>query len=161
MAMCVKDNDVVVAGTLAKYFNKKGYEAKMFGEVNFRRKYETEFERKSLKRERFYGFVSVDGTKTSYPEYDMGAQGTASEVFHVFDCDYSIGSIYSTGWGEREYTHNTGYTNYIVRRCARVWKDGKEVVQQYENRTSAAYNIKVMGSNGIFTSGHQRGRECA
>lgn len=157
MAMRLKGKDLVIAGTIAKRFNKKGFEAKMFGEVNFRRKFTTEFERKSLKRERFYGFVSADGTQTSIPKYDLGAKHTDSEVFHIFDCDYENGTIYATGWGEREYTHNTGYTNYLVRRCARVWKNGSLEVEQFQNRTSAAYSINVQNGN-ILTSGHNRGQ---
>lgn len=156
MAMRLKGTSLVIAGTIARYFNKNGYEAKMFGEVNFRRMYSTEYERKSLKRERFCGFVTADGAKTSRPKYDLGAQDIMSEVFHVFDCDYYDGDIYATGWGEWEYTNNSGYTNYYVRRCARVWKNGKEAVQQDGDRTGAAYSINVLPGN-ILTSGHKEG----
>jgi len=157
MAMRRKGDDIIIAGTIARRFNKKGFEAKMFGEVNFRRKFTTEYERKSLKRERFYGFVSADGTKTSVPKYDVGAKYTDSEVFHIFACDYEWGNIFTTGWGEREYTHNTGYTNYLVRRCARVWKNGELDWEQFQNRTSAAYSINVVEGD-VLTSGHNRGQ---
>lgn len=163
MAMRVKDGHVVIAGSRIWPFNKRGFESSLFGEVDFKKVFETSPERKSLKRERFRGFSTVKGTKLVLPEYDVDGTGSESVVFGVKDVDYYKGKIYATGWGEREYTYTLGYKYYLVRRCPRVWKNGKETVSQYENQTGAAYSINVVkagGSTHILTSGHHRGRGC-
>ena len=170
MAMTVKGGDVVVAGVYSKQFNDKGFESRMFGYVNKVRVYQTEFERKSLKREHFEGYKKINTSKKKWEKYeDENFCGNVfhnvkSLVFHVDAVDYSDGYIYTTGWGEREYTELWGKTYYMVRRCPRVWRNGVEVVQQYENRTGAAWNIaafKVGGKEYIFTSGHQRSKACS
>lgn len=173
MAMCVKDNNVVIAGSQVKKFNRKGYEARLVGYNNKVRVYETDWERKSLKYEEFKGYAKItgSGTKTKVEPINENESGCPegshlSVVFHVDAVDYCDGYIYATGWGEREYSETpVGYKKqHLVRRCPRVWKNGKEVVQQYENRTGAAWNISVFkygGKEYIFTSGHQRGQACA
>jgi len=169
MAMKVVGNDVVVAGVESKRFNSKGFEARMVGYVNKVRVYQTDWERKSLKRDQFKGFCDIkgSGTKTKVvPATNYNSLFTddvESRVYYVAAVDYVGGYIYTTGWGEREFTETpVGYQKqYLVRRCPRVWKNGKEIIQQYENRTGAAYSINVMrdGQN-ILTSGHQRDHIC-
>ena len=161
----VKGNDVAVAGTMAKKFEDTWcYWGKLWGELNGRSVYNTEWERKSLKRKWFqglteptHGLLNVGYAKT--PDVD----GNFSSMYHVFACDILDGKIYSTGWGEREYTYyNTGLAQdvYYVRRCARGWLNGKEVLQQYKNQTSGARTLTIGGnsSNPIwYTAGHHRG----
>lgn len=174
MAMCVKGNNVVIAGSQVKKFNSKGYEARQVGYNNKVRVYETDWERKSLKRDQFKGYCNItgSGTKTKVePIYDQNESGCPEGVhlsveYHVDAVDYCDGFIYATGWGEREYTETPiGYQKqYLVRRCPRVWKNGHNVVEQYENQTGAAWNIsvfKVSGKELIFTSGHHRDKPCA
>lgn len=174
MAMCVKGNNVIIAGSQVKKFNSKGYEARLVGYNNKVRVYETDWERKSLKRDQFHGYSEIKGSTTKrkiepiYGQNESGCPEGAhlSVVYHVDAVDYCDGFIYATGWGEREYSETpVGYTKqYLVRRCPRVWKNGKEVVQQYENQTGAAWNISVfkyMGKEYIFTSGHHRDKPCA
>lgn len=168
MAMKVVGNNVVVAGVESLKFNKKGYSSRMVGYVNGIRIYQTEWERKSLKRDQFKGFCEIQGSGRSAKvvqasNYNSLFTDPASIVFFVKAVDYVDGYIYTTGWGEREYTETPiGYkTQYLVRRCPRVWKNGKEIVQQYENRTGAANSINVMrdGKN-ILTSGNVRQHMC-
>ena len=169
MAMKVVGNDVVVAGVETKKFNSRGYQARLVGYVNKVRVYQTDWERKSLKRDQFKGFCDIkgSGTKTKVvPATNFNSLFTddvESRVYYVAAVDYVGGYIYTTGWGEREFTETpVGYQKqYLVRRCPRVWKNGKEIIQQYENRTGAAYSINVMrdGQN-ILTSGHQRDHIC-
>ena len=174
MAMKVVGNDVVVAGVESRLFNDKGYESRMVGYVNGELVYQTDWHRKSLKREKFKGYseilywegkpsgiAAVEGFNSIRGEYS-GAD-RKSLVYYVSAVDYVDGNIYTTGWGEREYSEtHVGYnTVYFVRRCPRVWKNGKEIVQQYENRTGAGYSINVMrNGKNILTSGHQRGHIC-
>lgn len=169
MAMKVVGNDVVVAGVESRRFNSKGFEARMVGYVNKVRVYQTDWERKSLKRDQFKGFSSIvgSGSKTrvlpSNNYNSMYESDTDSRVYYIAAVDYVDGYIYTTGWGEREYTETPlGYTKqYLVRRCPRVWKNGKQIVQQYENRTGAGLNIAVMRSGqNILTSGHVREHVC-
>lgn len=176
MAMTVVGNDVVVAGVESREFNEKGFESRLVGFVNGELAYQTEWLRKSLKRDRFIGYRRIIGSGptagteavTGYnaiaEDYGLKSYDTRSLVYHVCAVDYVDGDIYTTGWGEREYSETpVGYTTqYMVRRCPRVWKNGKQIIQQYENRTGAAYNIHVMrhGKN-ILTSGHQRNHICA
>lgn len=169
MAMKVVGNNVVVAGVESKRFNSKGFEARMVGYVNKVRVYQTDWERKSLKRDQFKGFRSIVGSGTNAgvrPANNFNSiveNDTDSRVYYIAAVDYVDGYIYTTGWGEREYTETPiGYQKqYLVRRCPRVWKNGKQIVQQYENRTGAAWTINVMrdGQN-ILTSGHQRDQIC-
>ena len=174
MAMCVKGNNVVIAGSQVKKFNSKGYEARQVGYNNKVRVYETDWERKSLKRDQFKGYAKItgSGTKTKVePIYDQNESGCPEGVhlsveYHVDAVDYCDGFIYATGWGEREYSETPiGYQKqYLVRRCPRVWKNGHNVVEQYENQTGAAWNISVFNVGGkefIFTSGHHRDKPCA
>jgi hypothetical protein len=174
MAMCVKEDVVVVAGTQVKKFNNKGYESRLFGYKNNVLAYETEWERKSLKRDQFHGYSKIvgSGSKTK-TEAIMGQNESGcpdgfhlSVGYHVDAVDYCDGVIYSTGWGEREYSETPlGFSKqYLVRRCPRVWKNGHNYVEQYENQTGAAWNIavfKVAGKEYIFTSGHHRNKPCA
>lgn len=169
MAMKVVGNNVVVAGVESKRFNSKGFEARMVGYVNKVRVYQTDWERKSLKRDQFKGFRTItgSGSKTSVaPANNFNSivkNDTDSRVYYIAAVDYVDGYIYTTGWGEREYTETPiGYQKqYLVRRCPRVWKNGKQIVQQYENRTGAAWNINVMRSGqNILTSGHMRDQIC-
>ena len=168
MAMKVVGNNVVVAGVESLYFNSKGYSSRMVGYVNGIRIYQTEWERKSLKRDQFKGFCEIKGSGRNThvvqaSNYNSISLDPDSIVYLVKAVDYVNGDIYTTGWGEREYTETpVGYQKqYLVRRCPRVWKNGKEIVQQYENRTGAANNINVMraGTN-ILTSGHMREHMC-
>ena len=168
MAMKVVGNHVVVAGVESLKFNSKGYSSRMVGYVNGIRIYETEWERKSLKRDQFKGFCEIKGSGRStrvqqVSNFNSINLDPESIVYYVKAVDYVNGDIYTTGWGEREYTETpVGYQKqYLVRRCPRVWKNGKEIVQQYENRTGAADNINVMrdGQN-ILTSGHMRDQMC-
>lgn len=162
MAMRVKDGHVVVAGSMVAPFNDKGFQSCLFGEVDFERVFETNYERKSLKRSNFRGFYVVKDGRLDVPIYDL--DGTAYSVYYgVKDVDYYKGNIYATGWGEREYTQTYGTKYYFVRRCPRVWRNGKEYVQQVENQTGAAYCINVVNADGkrhILTSGHNRGLGC-
>lgn len=165
MAMKVKDGHVVIAGSKVLYFNKHGFEACMMGEVDFERKFETEYVRKSLKRENFRGFKNLTSKgKLELPAYDQDNTYEMSVYYGVKDVDYYDGDIYATGWGEREYTKTYGGSKYyFVRRCPRIWKNGRELAQQVENETGAAYSINVMKSDGklhVFTSGHNRGTGC-
>ena len=168
MAMKVVGNDVVVAGVESKEFNKKGYESRQIGYVNCIRIYQTDWDRKSLKRDHFGGYREVKGSGTSARLEPVGGYNAlkidpTSIVYYVTAVDYVDGFIYTTGWGEREYTETPlGYVKqYLVRRCPRVWKNGKEIVKQYENRTGAAYSINVMrNGKNILTSGHLRGHIC-
>jgi len=168
MAMKIVGNSVIVAGVESKLFNKKGYESRLVGYVNREQVYQTEWHRKSLKREHFVGYREVKGSGTSARIEDVRGLNNVVEdptslVFYVAAVDYVDGDIYTTGWGEREYSETPlGYVKqYLVRRCPRVWKNGKQIVQQYENRTGAAFSINVKrdGQN-ILTSGHQRGHIC-
>jgi hypothetical protein len=168
-AMRVKGNDVIVAGVQSKGFNNKGYQSRMMGYVNGQRLFITGYDRKSLKYDNFGGYQKVIGKSLQgYGQENNSGnpQGDyLSCVYHVDDVDYSGGAIYTTGWGEREYSDKIGTTKYyLVRRCPRVWKNGAEVVAQYENRTGAAWNIYVFNQGGkeyIYTSGHQRSQACA
>lgn len=170
MAMKVVGNDVVVAGVESKEFNSKGYQARLVGYVNKVRVYQTDWERKSLKRDQFKGFCDIKGSGTKSrvercTNYNsLSGYDTESRVYYVAAVDYVGGYIYTTGWGEREYTETpVGYQKqYLVRRCPRVWKNGKEIIQQYENRTGAGRTINVMrNGQNILTAGHQRDRLCA
>lgn len=176
MAMKIVGNDVVIACVLLRKFNKNGYEARQMGFVNGALKYRTDWERKSLKRDQFQGYISLSGSgrslKKEYPVYNHNpyvlnsgiVEKQVSQVMFIADVDYVNGDIYATGWGEREYTETpVGYQKqYLVRRCPRVWKNGKLLVEQYQNRTGAAWCINVMrGGKNILTSGHQRGNVCA
>lgn len=174
MAMRVKGNDVIVAGVQSKGFNSKGYESRQFGYVNRQCKYMTGYDRKSLKRDYFEGYKKVVGSTTNKGLASYGNENNShnpqgdylSCLYRVEAVDYCNGDIYTTGWGEREYSETpVGYHKYyLVRRCPRVWKNGAEVVAQYENRTGAAWNINVFNMRGkeyIFTSGHQRSMACA
>lgn len=174
MAMTVKNDNVVVCGVQSKGFNNKGYESRMIGYVNNVKVFETGYDRKSLKRDNFKGYMKVQGSTTKKQLAGYGNENNSGNpqgdelscVYHVDAVDYCDGYIYATGWGEREYTETpVGYQKYyLVRRCPRVWKNGAEVVQQYENRTGAAWNISVFKQSGkelIFTSGHQRSVACA
>lgn len=175
MAMKVVGNDVVIACVLLRRFNKNGYEARQMGFVNGNIKYRTDWERKSLKRDQFQGYINISGSgrsvKMSLPGYNHNPyvlrdrdSKALSQVLFIADVDYVNGDIYTTGWGEREYTETpVGYQKqYLVRRCPRVWKNGKLLVEQYQNRTGAAWSINVMrGGKNILTSGHQRGNVCA
>ena len=169
IAMKVVGNDVVVAAVESKKFNSRGYQARLVGWVNGVQKYQTEWERKSLKRDQFHGFCEVVGSGLSAKLYGatnfnrLDTDDTESRVFYVAAVDYVNGDIYATGWGEREYTVTpAGWAKqYLVRRCPRVWKNGKEIIQQYENRTGAGWTINVMrGGQNILTAGHQRDRLC-
>ena len=170
IAMKVKGNDVVVAGTYAKRWGKEfgWYWSQPWGEVNGNRVYGNEnskdgWDRKSLKRKYFKGFEEPTRSleNIGFPVFDT--DGTFTSVMHVKAVDYLGGKIYTTGWGEREYTYyhvNTAQDWYYVRRCARLWENGKDKVKQYENQTSAAYTLTVGGtaSSPIFYSaGHHRG----
>lgn len=178
MAMRVKGNDVVVAGVQSKGFNNRGYESRMFGYVNNKSVFLTGYDRKSLKRDNFRGYTKVAGSGAHKRLEGYGQENNSGNpqgdelscVYHVDAVDYLGGKIYTTGWGEREYTETpAGYQKYyLVRRCPRVWRNGAEIVQQYENRTGAAWNINVLdaekrGEDGyhIFTSGHQRSVACS
>ena len=171
IAMKIKGNDVVVAGTYAKDWGGKyaWYWGMMWGEVNGKMIYGNPnssdgWQRKSLKRKYFKGFEEPTRSleNIGYPEYDT--DGTFTSVYHVNAVDYMDGKIYTTGWGEREYTYyhvNTAQDWYYVRRCARCWENGEEKVKQYENKTSAAYTLTMGGtaSNPIYyTAGHLRGQ---
>ena len=169
MAMKVVGNNVVVTGVEVKPFNSKGFEARLVGWVNRDRVFDTEWERKSLKREQFQGFCEISGSGTSakvVPAKNFNSinnDDIRSWVFYVAAVDYVNGDIYATGWGEREYTVTPAgrAKQYLVRRCPRVWKNGKEIIQQYENRTGAAWTINVMrGGQNILTAGHERNRLC-
>ena len=169
IAMKVVGNDVVVAAVESKKFNSRGYQARLVGWVNGVQKYQTEWERKSLKREQFQGFCEIQGSGLSAKAVvaknfnSLGDYDFESRVFYVAAVDYVNGDIYATGWGEREYSVTPAgrAKQYLVRRCPRVWKNGKEIVQQYENRTGAAWTINVMrGGQSILTAGHQRNRMC-
>ena len=176
MVMTVVGNDVVVAGVESREFNDKGFESRMVGYVNGKLVYQTEWHRKSLKRDRFIGYRKIiyEGTPAVGTEAvtgfnaiekgdGTGRYDTRSLVYSVEAVDYVDGNIYTTGWGEREYSETpVGYqTQYMVRRCPRVWKNGKQIIQQYENRTGAGYNIHVMrNGKSILTSGHQRNHIC-
>jgi hypothetical protein len=175
VAMKIVGNDVVIACVLLRKFNKNGYEARQMGFVNGNIKYRTDWERKSLKRDQFQGYYNISGSgrsiKVSLPEYNHNPyvlkdrdSRSLSQVMFIADVDYVNGDIYTTGWGEREFTETpVGYQKqYLVRRCPRVWKNGKLLVEQYQNRTGAAWSINVMrGGKNILTSGHQRGNVCA
>lgn len=165
-ALYVEGNSVVVAGVIAKRFNDKGYEARMFGDVNKSQKFLTDWKRKSLKREYFRGFSEKSGSKLVLPESrDEDATYNMSLPFAVKAVKYYDGHIFTTGWGEREYSLSWGHTYYFVRRVPRAWMDGEEKVQQYENRTGAAYSIDVSknskGNYVFHTSGHERNDACA
>jgi len=164
MAMRVNDGHVIIAGSKVSAFNSKGFEACLFGEVDFEEIFETEEVRKSLKRENFRGFSSLSAGKTTVPEYDEDGTYTLSLYYGVKDVDYYKGNIYASGWGEREYTMMYGTKHYFVRRCPRVWKNGKEEIRQAENQTGAAYSINVVNVGGkkrVLTSGHIRGKGSA
>ncbi|MCR5019335.1 MAG: hypothetical protein K6A64_11135 [Bacteroidales bacterium] len=161
MAMRVKDGHVIIAGSKVWPFNNRGFESCLFGEVDFERVFETDYVRKSLKRENFRGFCEYKNNKMETPSFDEDGTSVFSVYYGVKDVDYYKGNIYATGWGEREYTKTYyGSKYYFVRRCPRVWKNGKEVIQQVENQTGAAYNINVINADGkkhVLTSGHNRG----
>jgi len=164
VAMRVKDGHVVVAGSKVRGFNKKGVEACLFGEVDFKKSYQTDYVRKSLKRENFRGFSVIDSGQPLVPAYDADGTYNLSVYYGVKDVDYYKGNIYASGWGEREYTNTyRAVKYYLVRRCPRVWKNGKEYLQQFENQTGAAYFINVVNAGGkkhVLTSGHHRGTGC-
>lgn len=178
VVMRVVGQTVVVAGVEYRGFNSNGREARMFGYriTNGRRVkvFETDWERKSLKRENFRGYRGAMGepdpdcnyTDKIYIEGDRYEQGgETSKVFWLYDCDLDPdGNILTTGWGERERTYMNGVRKYyIVNRCARVWKNGKTFLSQYENKPSAAYCINAFpgGNQNILTSGHLRNKACA
>lgn len=168
-AMKVKGNDVVVAAVQSLGFNSKGYQSRMAGYVNGQRVFLTGYDRRGLKYDNFMGYKKIVGKNiVGYGQENNSGnpQGDhLSCVCHVDDVDYCNGAVYTTGWGEREYSENIGTTKYyFVRRCPRVWKNGVEVVKQYENKTGAAWNISVFNRNGkeyIFTSGHKGSVACA
>lgn len=167
MAMCVKGDDVVVAGVQSLGFNDKGYQSRMLGYVNTIMVFRTGYDRKSLKYDNFRGYQKVSGTKlVGYGEENNSGnpQGDhLSCVYHVDAVDYCNGYIYTCGWGEREYSKLVAGTKYyLVRRCPRVWKNGAEhVANLYVNKmdepqadkTGAFWNIFVNGQVAE-TSGH-------
>lgn len=166
MAMKVKGNNVIVAGVQSLGFNDKGYQSRMFGYLNGKRIFMTGYDRKSLKYENFRGHLKIvgsglDARLTTYSEnFSYNPQcDYLSCVYRVSDVDYYGGAIYTTGWGEREYSDNIMSNKYyLVRRCPRVWKNGAEIIAQYENKTGAAWHINVLQKDGIeyiFTSGHK------
>lgn len=178
VVMRVVGNTVVIAGSENRSFNSNGYEGRLFGykysNGSMKKVYETPWERKSLKMKNFRGFRGALGermTECNYTDHKMIAGdkyehgGETSKVFRVFDCDLDPdGNILATGWGERERTYMNGVRKYyIVNRCARVWKNGKNTILQYENKTSAAYNINAFpgGNKNILTSGHLHDCACA
>lgn len=161
-AMRVKGNDVVVAAVQSLGFNDKGYQSRMMGYVNGQRKFITGYDRKSLKYDNFKGYVKIVNNQfRGYGQENNSGnpQGDhLSCVYHVADVEYCEGRIYTTGWGEREYSEYIGATKYyLVRRCPRVWVNGAEVAAQCENSTGAAWNINILISNDycINTSGHK------
>lgn len=168
-AMKVKGNDVVVAAVQSLGFNSKGYQSRMVGYVNGRNVFTTGYDRKSLKYDNFKGYTKFVGKNiVGYGQENNSGnpQGDhLSCVYHVADVDYCNGAVYTTGWGEREYSETVGTQKYyFVRRCPRVWKNGAEVVAQYENKTGAAWNISVFNRGGkeyICTSGHKGSVACA
>lgn len=170
MAMRVKGKNVVVAGVQSLGFNDKGYQSRMFGYVDKIRIFETGYDRKSLKYDNFRGYQKVSGKSlVGYGEENNSGnpQGDhLSCVYHVDGIDYYDGEIYTSGWGEREYSETVGGTKYyLVRRCPRVWKNGAQIIEQYNNKTGAAWSVNVVKESGylgsheprmtIFTSGHK------
>ena len=166
IAMDVVGGKVAVSGVIAKEFNDRGYEARMFGDLNNNQQFLTDWKRKSLKREYFRGFAERNGSRLELPDTpDEDGTYNMSLPFAVKAVRYYDGHIFATGWGEREYTISWGHTYYLVRRAPRAWMDGVEKVQQYENRTGAAYSLTMTkNSSGEYiyhTSGHMRGDACA
>lgn len=169
-ALKVKGDDVVVAGTYARRWEKSNYFwGKMWGELNGKTIYGSParsdgWQRMSLKRKWFQGFAepsrglfNLGYAKT--PDVD----GNFTSMYHVYACDVMDGDIYTVGWGEREYTYyNAGNAAdaYYVRRCARGWVNGKEELKQVPNQTSCARTLTMAGNKDHpiwYTAGHHRG----
>ena len=164
MVMRVKDNHVVVAGVQSLGFNNKGYQSRMFGYVDKVLVFRSGYDRKSLKYDNFVGYQKFSGKKLiGYGEENNSGnpQGDhLSCVYHVDGVDYYDGDIYISGWGEREYSETVGGTKYyLVHRCPRVWKNGTQIIEQYNNKTGAAWSVNVMkgiiGVPEVLTSGHK------
>lgn len=161
-----KDNDVVVAGVQSLGFNNKGYSSRMFGYVNKKQVFMTDYERKSLKYEEFKGYAKISGSGVDTKVIGYGQENNSGNpqgdhlscVYRVECVDYYDGKIYTGGWGEREYSETpVGYRKqYLVRRCPRVWKNGAEYCVPYENKTGAVWNLYKFTSSGkrTFYSGH-------
>lgn len=171
MAMRVKGNEVVVAGVQSRGFNDKGYESHMFGFVDGRRAFVTEHARMSLKRDLFRGYRKWTGSGANAHLVGYGQENNSGNpqgdhlscVFHVDGVDYVDGYIYTSGWIEREYSEGpAGFKkHYLVRRCPAAWRNGHEIVKNYEQKTGAAWNINVLKygkSEVIMTSGHKGSR---
>lgn len=168
-AMKVVSGKVIVSAVECRKFNKKGYEARMVGYVNKSRKFRTEWERKSLKRETFKGYYVLTGTTTNItlasPAMCSTFFGGMSIPFEIMDVDYYKGDIYATGWGEREYSvMPVGWKkSYLVRRCPRVWKNGNRYIEMFSDRIGCSNSIDVRALNGelhVFTSGHDMCNLC-
>ena len=166
MAMKVKGNDVVVAGVQSLGFNDKGYQSRMFGYVNKKLVFRTDYERKSLKYDQFKGYVKISGSGVNTKVIGYGQENNSGNpqgdhlscVYRVECVDYDDGKIYTGGWGEREYSETpVGYrTQYMVRRCPRVWENGSEYVD-LPNKTGAVWNLYKPSSddkNKVYYSGH-------
>lgn len=171
MAMRVKEGDVVVAGVKSRGFNDKGYESQMFGYVNGRRAFTTDYSRHSLKRDLFRGHRKWTGSGANAHLIGYGQENNSGNpqgdhlscVYHVDGVDYVDGFVYTSGWIEREYSEGpAGFkSHYLVRRCPAAWKNGHETVKQFEQKTGAAWNINVLKygkSEVILTSGHKGSR---
>jgi len=169
-ALKVSDDFVVVAGTYAKRWKDTNYYyGKLWGELDGEVLYgdpksSDGWVRMSLKRKWFQGLAEpsrglLNVGYANTPDVD----GSFSSVYHVYDCAFVNEHLYAAGWGENEYTYyNAGLAQdvYYVRRCARIWRDGKEYIAPYKNQTSSVRNITIAGSGDwpvIFTSGHHRG----
>ncbi|MBQ8655916.1 MAG: hypothetical protein IJ527_02485 [Prevotella sp.] len=118
IVMKVRGNDLVLAGSMNKNNSQhtRTY-SKMFGELNGKTLFETTWDTKDKPCE-------------------------LSRVYHVYDCDYYNGKIYTTGWTSRMY--GTLPVNKDVRPCARIYCNGSHLYSQVDNATSMATCLDVV-----------------
>lgn len=171
LAMRIKGNDVITAGTASYFYNEYGRVSYMFFQKNGKTLYKTDNEKKSLEKDSFraYAWFKRSGIHIVPMDYDYNMEVTnRSYVYYVKDVDYLNGTIYATGWGERENNeYFAGYGRvYYVRRCPRVWANAATVLKQAENENGAGSSIHVFNPSGyakpiVLTSGHKEGKPYA
>ena len=148
-ALKVKGDDVVVAGTYARRWEKSNYFwGKMWGELNGKTIYGSParsdgWQRMSLKRKWFQGFAepsrglfNLGYAKT--PDVD----GNFTSMYHVYACDVMDGDIYTVGWGEREYTYyNAGSRSRPKYRHHQITGFDYRFASANRNRSNSSYYL--------------------